>query len=145
MYKGYAYASIYGLMPADTYPYVGRKNQCKYDAEKVLFKNIGQVQEKKLSNEALKAIVSKQPVGVGMISNENLRFYKHGVMTESFLKCSDPTPSVNHGVAIVGYGHVQRGERGTGWCREYWVVRNTWGKVWGDDGFFKLCMDGTGS
>jgi hypothetical protein len=80
-----------------------------------------------------------------MNSNENLRFYKKGVLTEEFLQCSDPAPKVNHGVAIVGYGVVEKGDSATGWCREYWVVRNTWGTLWGDDGFFKLCMDGTGS
>lgn len=41
-----------------------------------------------------------------MNSNENLRFYKKGIMTEEFLKCSDPQVAVNHGVAIVGYGKV---------------------------------------
>lgn len=66
-------------------------------------------------------------------------------MTEEFLKCSDPSPAVNHGVAIIGYGKVEKGESATGWCSEYWIVRNTWGTNWGDEGFFKLCMDGTGS
>jgi hypothetical protein len=41
-----------------------------------------------------------------MVSNENLRFYKKGILTEEFLQCSDPTPAVNHGVAVVGYGKV---------------------------------------
>lgn len=66
-------------------------------------------------------------------------------MTEEFLKCSDPAPAVNHGVAVIGYGKVIKGEKAVGWCSEYWIVRNTWGTNWGDNGFFKLCMDETGS
>jgi hypothetical protein len=71
--------------------------------------------------------------------------YKNGVITEDFLKCSSPKNDVNHGVTIVGYGKVKEGTMVRGWCEEYWIVRNSWGANWGENGFFKLCMDGTGT
>ena len=146
MYKAYAYTSTHGLMNYDGYAYrmtADHKN-CQYDEEKSVFKNGGMKQEKSLSNEALKAILMKQPVGVGIYTNENFQFYKSGVMTEESLMCSSPENSVNHGVTVVGYGKTTKPDEKKH-CEEYWIVRNSWGGKWGEEGFFRLCMDGTGS
>lgn len=146
MYKAYAYTSTHGLMDYDGYAYKGvaDHNKCLFDEKKVMFKNVGMKQEKSLSNDALKAILMKQPVGVGIFTNSNFQFYKSGVMTEETLKCSSPDNSVNHGVTVVGYGKSATAEEKKA-CEEYWVVRNSWGSKWGEEGFFKLCMDGTGA
>ncbi|SOV20638.1 serine repeat antigen 4 [Plasmodium sp. DRC-Itaito] len=51
--------------------------------------------------------------------------------------CGDKTP--DHVVNIVGYGNYlnEEGEK-----KSYWLVRNSWGKYWGDDGYFKVDMYG---
>eukprot|EP01063_Lacrimia_lanifica_P029720 TRINITY_DN4589_c0_g3_i1.p2 TRINITY_DN4589_c0_g3~~TRINITY_DN4589_c0_g3_i1.p2 ORF type:complete len:310 (+),score=56.54 TRINITY_DN4589_c0_g3_i1:53-982(+) len=43
---------------------------------------------------------------------------------------------IDHIISVVGYGE-QDGEK-------YWLVRNSWGTYWGDNGFFKLQRGGTG-
>ena len=88
MHKAFAYTSKYGLMTSEDYPYTGKQAECMYDSEKVAFKNVGITQEKLMSNEKLKSLVAKQPVAVGMVANENLRFYQSGIITEEFLKCN---------------------------------------------------------
>ena len=74
-----------------------------------------------------------------------LSAYKGGVITEDFMHCSYPDLEVNHGVVLVGYGKVGRHEQVRGRCKEYWIIRNSWGPNWGEQGFMRFCMDGTGS
>lgn len=74
-----------------------------------------------------------------------LKSYSHGVVTEEYLYCSDPTIDVNHGVVLVGYGLSNQNDFWFNKCKEYWVIRNSWSAHWGEDGFFRLCMDGAGT
>ncbi|SOV20639.1 serine repeat antigen 3 [Plasmodium sp. DRC-Itaito] len=51
--------------------------------------------------------------------------------------CGDKTP--DHAVNIIGYGNYINDE---GHKKSYWIVRNSWGKYWGDKGQFKVDMYG---
>jgi len=40
---------------------------------------------------------------------------------------------LDHGVGIVGWGK-QSG-------REYWILRNSWGKSWGESGYMRMAIE----
>ena len=58
--------------------------------------------------------------------------YKRGII-DSAEEC--PT-KFTHAVAIVGYG--KEGDQ------EYYMVKNSWGTWWGDEGYVKIGINGDG-
>ena len=79
-------------------------------------------------------IVTHGPVVTGMVSTEGFHRYNGGIFEEpgdeSFLE-------INHEVVLVGYNDEQ----------DYWICKNSWGKSWGEKGYFRIaygeCQIGT--
>jgi len=72
------------------------------------------------------AVATKGPVVVS-VDGGNWFSYGGGV----FSGCQKDTV-VNHAVLAVGYGH----EPSSG--KDYWLVRNSWGAGWGENGFLRI-------
>lgn len=150
MMDGYEYVKEHGIELKNdyTHKYAKRKMSCKHKSSRIAFKNTSGSEEDEVSNERLKELVAIQPIAVAMYSSSMLQHYKQGVMTEKYLACSSTKHEVNHAVVIVGYGKVKEDDKiyGKGkTCEEYWMVRNSWGYKWGENGFFRLCMDEYGA
>jgi len=69
------------------------------------------------------------PISCGINATPNFDAYKGGIYSEKL-----STVSINHEIAVVGYGVCPI----TG--VEYWIGRNSWGTYWGDYGFFYMQM-----
>lgn len=77
-----------------------------------------------------KEIATNGPIQCGiMVTADFYNNYKSGIYSEYIWNIQ-----IDHAIAVVGYG-VDKDSK-----TEYWVVRNSWGNMWGDDGYFKIKM-----
>lgn len=76
------------------------------------------------------AVRYQSPVSViiDALSSE-FQSYQGGVFTGP---CN--STSTNHAVLLVGYGTTKKG-------LNYWIVKNSWGKGWGEEGYIRMQRD----
>lgn len=118
-----------GLDTEETYPYLGVNSICKFKPESVGVKVVDSVNITLGAEDELKhAVGVVRPVSVAFEVVKGFRFYKSGVYTSD--TCGSSPMDVNHAVLAVGYG-VEDGI-------PYWLIKNSWGTHWGDDGYFKM-------
>jgi len=81
-------------------------------------------------DEAMMAAVAMQPVSVAIQANQfAFQFYKGGVLTDD--SCGRRA-ELDHGVLNVGYGTDPETQE------PYWVVKNSWGENWGENGYIRM-------
>lgn len=79
---------------------------------------------------ALLAAVLQNPVAV-TVAASNWGLYNGGISNE----CKKSNPILNHAVTLMGYGELSLGVNGT---VHYWLIRNSWGPLWGEQGYIRL-------
>ncbi|KAL7717573.1 Cysteine proteinase 3 [Entamoeba marina] len=123
----YTYIKRNGLMDESDYQYTATNGTCSYDKSKIVVTCGGSTSLKRGSEDALTEAVAEGPVAVAIdASRISFQLYKTGVYDES--KCSKIL--LDHAVVVIGYGS-ENGE-------DYYIVRNSWGTSWGDDGYIKM-------
>jgi C1A family cysteine protease len=123
----YAYEWIISNGGIDTekdYPYTATDTVCDDTKEHTVAVAVGSFEDVPPNNEAaLKKAATMQPVSIAIAaSGLPFQLYSHGVFNGS---CSN---QLDHGVLIAGYDT----DAETG--QEYWIVKNSWGAVWGEQG-----------
>lgn len=118
-----------GIDTETSYPYEAKDDTCRYNlndvgAEDKGFVDIPSGNEKKLKE----AVATVGPVSVAIdAANPSFQLYASGVYFEP--QCS--SENLDHGVLAVGYGTDKK-------SGDYWLVKNSWGDSWGDDGYIKM-------
>ncbi|KAJ8761509.1 hypothetical protein K2173_001643 [Erythroxylum novogranatense] len=115
-----------GLTSAAEYPYEDKEGTCKRKKAEHSVARIRGYEYVPANNErALLNAVSLQPVSAVIDAGSSaIQFYKSGVFTGY---CGT---EMNHAVAIVGYGSTP--------AKKYWIVKNSWGSDWGENGYIRL-------
>ncbi|GLU20067.1 hypothetical protein SLE2022_362820 [Rubroshorea leprosula] len=115
-----------GLDTEQDYPYLAVDSKCNLDRVNAKVVTIdGYEDVMPFDEEALKKAVAHQPVSVAIeATSKALQLYESGVFTG---ECGS---ALDHAVVAVGYGT----EKGV----DYWLVRNSWGKFWGEEGYIKI-------
>ncbi|CAJ0936427.1 unnamed protein product, partial [Mesorhabditis belari] len=68
------------------------------------------------------------PIAIAMLFNKDFGFYKGGIFSK---ECPDDSMG-GHAMLLVGWGKEND--------IPYWIVKNSWGEKWGENGFMKVQM-----
>ena len=117
-------------MTEDDYPYKAVTGTCKWDANKGCCKFSSYFRPTSMSKADEKELAAGcKASGVVSIaidaSNWSFQMYSGGIYDEP--ACST---WLDHAVGLVGYGT----ENGV----DYWIVRNSWGEDWGENGYIRM-------
>ncbi|XP_018620342.2 cathepsin S-like [Scleropages formosus] len=119
-----------GIDSDASYPYTGHDDQCKYNAANRAANCTSYHFVSEGDEEALKeAVATIGPISVAIDATQpKFAFYRSGIY-------DDPgcTQKVNHGVLVVGYGTLNG--------VDYWLVKNSWGQYFGDQGYIRMARN----
>lgn len=136
------YISAYGLQTESDYPYTsgttGQDGPCLYNKSQVAVRVKGFeyattpcfhdcARPATFEDTLLKNLQKFAPVSICVCVDDKWFSYTGGVLSTN---SSYAYPALNHCTQLVGYGTDTGGK--------YWIMRNSWGKDWGVDGYMYL-------
>jgi len=134
---GYSYVQLFGLATNADYPYwsglTGLTGSCKYDIETrtplVGISGYDTLAPNDM-NAAMEHIANVGPLAIASDASR-WQLYGHGV----FSGCDyNDNINLNHAIQLVGYGTDEE-------LGDYWLVRNSWGWTWGEDGYIRMARE----
>ncbi|XP_040184846.1 cathepsin W-like [Rana temporaria] len=114
-----------GLVTEKDYPYWGPRQHCKSHFEKV--GRIDYFVKLPADEQAMASFVGKYGTLTVCLNASVLQHYQNGIIHPANCR-----PSIDHMVLLVGYAKC------TGNNNPYWIAKNSWGKNWGENGFFRI-------
>lgn len=75
----------------------------------------------------MNAVATIGPIAIS-VEADTWSFYGRGIFPAT--SCNYKNTDIDHAVQLVGYG--------TEGSKDYWIVRNSWGAGWGEQGYIRL-------
>ncbi|XP_018534225.2 procathepsin L [Lates calcarifer] len=132
MTDAFYYVLTNGINSERDYPYMEEKQPCRYNASAIAaqckdFKEIPEGDECILAATLYKV----GPLSVAINTNHvKFMLYKSGIYYNP--ECDKD--NISHAVLLVGYGETAEGEK-------YWIVKNSFGTSWGEDGYMRIARN----
>jgi len=118
------YLIEHGQCSLNSYPYTAKDGSCQKCSAVAKFTSCSDV--KPNDQISLKGAVAQQPISIAI--EADTRYFQS--YTSGVLDSTSCGTTLDHGVLIVGYGE----ENG----KKYWLVKNSWGTTWGENGYVKI-------
>ena len=115
-----------GQESAQNYPYFAEDGQCRFSKSKIVAHISGYKDVKKDDCATLLQFAKAGPTSIGIAASD-IQQYSSGVFSDA--KCGT---GLNHGVTLIGYGTDSTLNK------DYYLVRNSWGLNWGEQGYIRM-------
>ncbi|XP_037072414.1 putative cysteine proteinase CG12163 isoform X2 [Pollicipes pollicipes] len=122
-----------GLEQEKDYPYEARNGQCRLNKTDLVVKLTGSLDLPKNEADIQKWLFANGPVSIGVNANP-LMFYQGGIIDVWSFLCR--ASAIDHGVLLVGFG--EHDYPVVNKKKPFWIVKNSWGGNWGEQGYFRL-------
>lgn len=126
--KAFDYYKNNDAMSEQAYPYKGRNGQCKA-ARGTGVHSKGHKNIQKNSPSAMKDALKQGPLSVAIEADKMVfNNYRSGIFDSH--SCGT---NLDHAVGLVGWGTTKG--------QDYWIVRNSWGRSWGESGYMRMAIE----
>jgi len=133
MNSAFAWAEKQTVATESSYPYTAKDGSCKSSYSTAIpkggvtgYKSVGSLFSK-ATVAKLQSAVDLNPVSIAIEADQSsFQHYTGGVLSQN---CGT---NLDHGVLVAGYDS----------SAGYWLVKNSWGSSWGENGYIRLSQTG---
>merc|ERR1711890_4030 len=128
--NGWTYiASAGGIQSEESYPYTAHNGHCQFQDDLIVSHISGYEQVSSNENQMEAALVEiGYPLSIAVHAGSSFQHYSSGVYHDGLCKYGQ----LNHAILAVGYDKSG--------SDPYWIVKNSWGTGWGENGYIKMRM-----